>query len=118
MQNTKIYTLNLWSLLQIQDRREVDLFINGAWVKGDNTNGFYTDGTTPSTPADSNIYGASMKFAIANESDIPASAASKIKLYPSSGILTFDYTNKFELQKPLQDSGGLFCRHRRGSLYI
>ena len=99
---TKIYELNLWSLLQIVDKREKELFSNGAWVKGDNTNGFYTDGTNPCTPADSNIYGATMKFEIANKSDIPASADPKIKLYPSTGILQFDYTNKFELQKPLQ----------------
>uniref|UniRef100_UPI0040563B89 hypothetical protein n=1 Tax=Alistipes sp. TaxID=1872444 RepID=UPI0040563B89 len=80
--DAKVYQVNIWEMLQIKDRRGVELFANGDWVVGNNTNGFYT----ASNPSE--IYGAEMTFVL--DGNIPAGIAPKIKCCEHIGIIEFD----------------------------
>ena len=94
----KEYSTSVWSLLSIKDKRGFNLFENGAWVVGDDANGF-ANGVKPSDAA---IYDAAMMFEIVSVENLPAEQAGKVKVSPESGILTFDYTNKFVAAKPIK----------------
>lgn len=92
----KEYETSVWSLLSIKDKRDFHLFENGAWVAGDDVNGFAT-GYSPEA-----IYNAKMTFEIVSIENLPAEQAAKVKVTPETGILTFDYTNKFVAAKPIK----------------
>ena len=94
----KEYSASVWSLLSIKDKRGFDLFENGAWVVGNDVNGF----AAGVKPSDAAIYNAEMKFEIVSVENLPAEQAGKVKVTPSTGILTFDYTNKFVAAKPIK----------------
>ena len=94
----KEYSTNVWSLLSIKDKRGFDLFENGAWVVGDDANGF----AATVKPSDAAIYNAVMKFEIVSVENLPADQAGKVKVTPSTGFLTFDYTNKFTAATPIK----------------
>ena len=94
----KEYSTSVWSLLSIKDKREFNLFENGAWVVGNDANGF----AVGVKPCDAAIYNAEMKFEIVSVENLPAEQVGKVKVTPSTGILTFDYTNKFVAAKPIK----------------
>lgn len=94
----KEYSASVWSLLSIKDKRGFNLFENGAWVVGNDANGF----AAGVKPSDATIYNAEMKFEIVSVENLPAEQAGKVKVTPSTGILTFDYTNKFVAAKPIK----------------
>lgn len=118
LNDAKQYSYNVWNLLQAKDRRGELVFENGAWVVGNNTNGFAANSLQtgkPVTPADDEIYGATMKFFMdpgnAGEEllrkrpemvSVNGNDNAIIHLDENTGKLYVDYTQKFELTSPVK----------------
>ena len=115
------YHVNVWSLLSLKDKRGFELFgwtdVNKTefgWVKGDDDNGF----ARGFSPSDTKLYGASINFEISNWNELPdelQEATGKVNVTPSTGILTFDYTNKFKLQRAADVKVKVTVVHTYGS---
>jgi len=109
LEEAKKYETNVWSLLSLKDKRGFELFENGAWVVGNDDNGF-ADKVKPCDPA---IYNAEINFQVI-DTDLPAELKSKVEVTPETGILSFDYTNKFELTKAVDVPVKVTVTHEYG----
>lgn len=113
----KEYKTSVWSLLSIKDKRGFELFgydatDNYGWVAGNDNNGFAST-KNPSMPA---IYDATMEFSIVSIENLPAEQTGKVNITSGSGILTFDYTNKFSATKPIKVTVKASLTYRYGTV--
>ena len=103
--------------MSIKDKRGFELFgydatDNYGWVEGNDNNGF----ASTKNPSMAALYDATMTFSIVNIENLPAEQTGKVSITPGSGILSFDYTNKFMATKPIKVTVKASLTYRYGTV--